>query len=209
MKKKIVAGKRVRVTSVGGTELVAEIPRIEESHPWVYMFSHDGFSRIPGEFGNCPDGEVHFPPIYTSIEGTIVLDGPIANVCMLPPDKPVELGVKKGRIVRIEGGKDAAKLRDLIKQHKADYISEIGLGTNPIWDRDLFSGKSLGNLHVADGGWWGFQDRESIIAARGKDRVHEAIPCKIHGDMVILKGTLEIDGEVIVDGSTPGSIDKT
>jgi len=203
IKEKIKAGKRVRLTSDGGTDLVAAIPRIEDTHPWVYMFSHDGFSRVPGEFGNCPDGEVHFPPIYTTIEGTIVVDGPIANVCVLPPNKPVIIGIEKGRIVSIEGGDDAEKLRAIIEQHKADYISEVGVGTNPEWKQDLFSGKCLGNLHVAYGGWWGFQDRASIIAARGEDRADEAIPCNLHGDMVILRGTFEIDGEMIIDGSSP------
>ena len=51
--------------------------------------------------------------------------------------KPVRLDVEKGRIVNIEGGTDADKLKSIIKQHNADYISEIGLGTNPEWKQDL------------------------------------------------------------------------
>jgi leucyl aminopeptidase (aminopeptidase T) len=203
IKEKIMAGKKVRATSEAGSDLVADIPKIEYSHPWTYMFSHDGFARFPGEFGCSPDGEVHFPPIYTTVNGIIVVDGPIANVCISPPDKPVRIDVEKGRIVSIEGGDDAERLRKLIEQHKADYISEIGLGTNPEWKRNIFSAKSLGNLHIAYGGWWGVQDTNSIIAARGKDRADEAIPCNIHGDMVLFKGTLEIDGQVIIDGSSP------
>ncbi len=205
LRKNIIGGIKVRITSVGGTDLIADIPIIKESDSW-YRYSHHGYSRIPGEFGNSPDGEVHFPPIYHTIEGTIVVDGPIANVSKLPPDKPVRLDVEKGRIVSIEGGTDADKLKSVIKQYNADYISEIGLGTNPEWKRDLFSAKTLGNLHVAYGGWWGKQDLASIIAERGNERADEAIPCKLHGDMIIRQGTFEIDGKMIVDGTNPDSI---
>lgn len=178
-------GRTVRITSQGGTDFRGSLEGIDYVSLLDHLSEH-GLCHNPGDFGACPDGEVHVPPPPESMEGVFVADGPIANVCNLRPDIPVKISVKEGRIKKITGGRDAAKLRNLIEELGQDWTSEIGLGTNPNW---IFSNslhatkKGLGNVHIAYGGWWGFQPR---------------IPYRIHGDMVAYNGTLEVDGKVIM-----------
>jgi len=194
-------GKRFRVTSNGGTDLSGEI--FVPSFGFPADCYKAGTARDPGDFGTCPGGEMHWAPPYHTVNGTIVIDGPIANVCdQRDADAPVTITVKKGRTTNIEGGADAEKLKKLIATIQGDYISEIGVGTNPVrfTSRGLqVQKKVLGNVHFAYGGWWGQQDRDSIIKARGAARANEAIPAKIHGDMNAYHGTYEIDGKVIME----------
>lgn len=191
----LTKGKRVHITSQAGTDLWADTCPESMHHE----------SNQPGFwFVALPDGETHYGPVYTTVEGKAVIDGPIANVVTDgKPDQPVEIEIHKGRIVNIEGGSDAKKLKEYLAKIKGDYISEIGFGTHPDAPKPRrmhdFK-KPLGNFHIAYGGWWGVQDRESIIRDRGADRADEAIPCMIHGDMVILMpAKLEVDGKTIID----------
>ncbi|MBI4278216.1 MAG: hypothetical protein HY660_07140 [Armatimonadetes bacterium] len=180
-------GHRVRITNRAGTDFVGSADDIEYDKLWGHL-SHEGFALQPGDFGAAPDGETHIPPPPESMEGLLVVDGPVANICDVRPDEPIRLAVKKGRILKIEGGRDAAKLDKLVHDLEQDYVAEIGLGTNPAWvvSRSLHGvKKGLGNTHVAYGGWWGFQPK---------------IPYKVHGDMVMYEGTLEIDGKVVMAG---------
>jgi leucyl aminopeptidase (aminopeptidase T) len=121
-----------------------------------------------------PNGEVHVPPVPESMEGILVIDGDIANICRRP-DRPVRITVEKGKIVNIEGGVDAGKLDALLSSFDVDQhtVSEVAISTNKTLKGCVESetGKrGWGNFHVAYGGWWGFQD---------------TIPYRIHGDMVM------------------------
>lgn len=181
--------KEVRITSPNGTDFKGGLQGVDWQKLWGGL-SHEGFALNPGDFGACPDGEVHWPCPPESMEGLVVVDGPIANICHRP-DQPVRVHVKKGRITKIEGGADAERLKRLIAELEQDYTAEIGVGTNPVWtgwsDSIQSMKKGLGNLHVAYGGWWGFQPN---------------IPYKIHGDMVILNGRVEVDGKVVMADAT-------
>jgi leucyl aminopeptidase (aminopeptidase T) len=178
-------GRVARITNRAGTDFRGGLDDIPWDRLWHHL-SHEGFSLGPGEFGACPDGETHVPPPPESMEGTLVVDGPIANICDMRPDEPVRITVKAGRTLKIEGGRDAHRLDRFVREIEQDYVAEIGLGTNPKWivSKSLHAvKKGLGNVHVAYGGWWGFQPK---------------IPYKIHGDMVMYDGTVEVDGRVIM-----------
>jgi leucyl aminopeptidase (aminopeptidase T) len=165
-------------------------------------------SNQPGFwFFAIPEGEVHYGPVYRTVEGTAVIDGPIENI--VPdrlPDQPVVIEIKKGRLVKIEGGADAKRLKEFLDKIKGDYVSEIGIGTNPEFlppTRIHEFKKFLGFFHIGYGGWWGVEDRESIIRDRGLKRADEAIPCMIHGDMCMLgPAKLEVDGKVIIENGS-------
>lgn len=177
--------QEIRIIAPNGTDFKGGLQGVDVDHLWGGL-SHDGFSLEPGAFGACPDGEVHWPCPPETMEGVVVVDGPVANICHRP-DQPIRLTVKRGRITRIEGGDDAQRLSRFIAELEQDYTAEIGMGTNPVWtgwSDSLHSiKKGLGNLHVAYGGWWGFQP---------------TIPYRIHGDMVIFNGRVEVDGKVVM-----------
>lgn len=179
------AGHVCRITNRAGTDFQGSLDDIPYEKLWGHL-SHEGFSLNPGEFGACPDGEVHVPPPPPSLRGLLVVDGPIANICDIRPDEPVRIHVDRARITKIEGGRDAQKLKKFVTDLEQDWVCEIGVGTNPAWvvSRSLHGvKKGLGNVHAAYGGWWGFQP---------------TIPYKIHGDMVMYEGRVEVDGRAVM-----------
>jgi leucyl aminopeptidase (aminopeptidase T) len=174
---------------------------------FISTTNNPGTARELGIIGGICEGEVHFAPPNPTIEGTVIIDGPMG--VLLPndnPDKPIKLDVKEGKITSIEGGADAERLKEFLTSIDGFYISEVALGINPHrirnWTGIQYQKSVIGNLHVAYGGWWGFQDRESVIRDRGPERASEAIPARIHGDMVIHDGSYEVDGKAIMKNGT-------
>ncbi|MCL6450968.1 MAG: hypothetical protein K6T75_06725 [Acetobacteraceae bacterium] len=181
------SGRRLRLRSPAGTDLEAALQPIDYERLWARL-SHEGWALEPGAFGAVPDGEVHIPPPPASINGVVVVDGPVANICQGGPDRPITVLVEAGRIKGIGGGRDARRLKEFIDSLDQGWISEVGVGTNPFCRRASLlhvAKKALGSAHVAYGGWWGFQ---------------ADIPYRVHGDMVIRRAELEVDGRQFLAG---------
>jgi leucyl aminopeptidase (aminopeptidase T) len=140
-----------------------------------------------GAFGNLPCGEGFIAPLEGTGEGTLVVDGSIAEVGLL--DTPTSLTVRAGHITDATGP-EGTRLMELLTAHgpEATNIAELGIGTN---DEAILTGniledeKILGTAHVAFG----------ASAAIGG-----AIQVAVHLDCVLLEPTVEIDGETIVSG---------
>jgi leucyl aminopeptidase (aminopeptidase T) len=140
-----------------------------------------------GAFGNLPCGEAFIAPVEGTAEGTLVVDGSIADVGLL--DTPVSLTVRGGHLAETTGS-DGAALMEMLSAHGADgtNVAELGIGTN---EEALLTGniledeKILGTCHVAFG----------ASAAIGG-----TVQVPVHLDCVVLEPTVEIDGETIVSG---------
>ncbi len=88
-----------------------------------------------------PLGEVFVSPKERTANGTYVIDGSQAGAGIV--DKPIKITVKKGYATKIQGGKSAAKLRQVlasINDKNAYNIAELGIGTN---SKAKFTGKTL------------------------------------------------------------------
>jgi leucyl aminopeptidase (aminopeptidase T) len=169
----LVKTDRIRIKTDNGTDFCGSLKGVKESIIRD-LSQENGICTEPGMIAGRPNGEVHVPPEPESMEGILVIDGDIANICRRP-DKPVRITVEKGKIVNIEGGADARKLDALLSSFDVDQhtVSEVAISTNKALKGRVESeaGKrAWGNFHVAYGGWWGFQD---------------TIPYRIHGDMVM------------------------
>ncbi len=169
-----------RVTAPNGTDIT------------MYLNGRKGIAskglfRKKGESGNLPTGEAFIAPLEGKTEGVFVVDGSMSGVGKIS-DKPIKITVKKGFVEKISGGKEARKLRALIKPYgeKAKNIAEFGIGTN---DGVRLSGnlledeKVLGTVHIAIG------DNKSM---GGK------VDAPIHLDGVIKKPTVWLDGKMIM-----------
>jgi leucyl aminopeptidase (aminopeptidase T) len=140
-----------------------------------------------GAFGNLPCGEAFIAPIEGTAEGTLVVDGSIAEVGLL--DTPTSLTISGGHLTDATGG-DGAALMALLGAHGKDgfNVAELGIGTN---EEALLTGnvledeKILGTCHVAFG----------ASAAIGG-----TVQVPVHIDCVVLEPTIEVDGETIVSG---------
>ncbi len=138
-------------------------------------------------FGNLPCGEAFIAPVEGTAEGTLVVDGSIAEVGLL--DTPTSLTIHAGHLTATTGS-DGGALLELLSAHGEDgtNVAELGIGTN---EEALLTGniledeKILGTCHVAFG----------ASAAIGG-----TVQVPVHLDCVVLEPTIEIDGETIVSG---------
>jgi leucyl aminopeptidase (aminopeptidase T) len=140
-----------------------------------------------GAFGNLPCGEGFIAPLEGTTEGTLVVDGSIAEVGLL--ETPVSLTVREGHLVAATGS-DGARLMELLTAHGADgtNVAELGIGTNEeaiLTGNILEDEKILGTCHVAFG----------ASAAIGG-----TVQVPVHLDCIVLEPTIEVDGETIVSG---------
>jgi leucyl aminopeptidase (aminopeptidase T) len=140
-----------------------------------------------GAFGNLPCGEGFIAPIEGTCEGTLVVDGSIAEVGLL--DTPTRLTVAGGHLTAVEG-EGGEKLMALLGPHGPDAtnVGELGIGTNEeaiLTGNVLEDEKILGTAHVAFG----------ASAAIGG-----TVQVPVHLDCVVLEPTVEIDGEAILAG---------
>ncbi|MFT5502483.1 MAG: 2,5-dihydroxypyridine 5,6-dioxygenase [Gammaproteobacteria bacterium] len=125
--------REIHVTSKAGTDL--RFNRGE--YP---VMSQYGMADEPGRFDHWGAGHIHTFPDEGSAQGMVVLqpgDIVILPYCRYVVD-PVHLTVEDGHIVNIEGGLDAALMREWLKDgedfegDKDPYaVSHLGWGMNP------------------------------------------------------------------------------
>lgn len=143
----------------------------------------------PGAWGNLPCGEGFIAPVEGTASGKLVVDGSIASFGLL--EEPVTLSVDEGHLAGAEGGIGPEFIDSLT--HHGEWgtnVAELGVGTN---DGATLSGnviedeKILGTVHVAFG------------ASAG---IGGTVQVPIHLDCVVLRPTLELDGNRLVEEGT-------
>ena len=171
------AGSEARITCANGSDLRLNVAG-------RHAISDDGDLRARGAFGNLPCGEGFIPPIETEGEGTLVVDGTIGGH---PKEGIVELRVEGGNLVEASGDAGARLLETLRGAGpRGTGVAELGIGTN---EKAILTGnliedeKILGSCHVAFG------------ASAG---MGGAVQVPVHIDCVVMKPTVEIDGEALV-----------
>jgi len=170
------AAAEARITSANGSDLRLDLEgRV--------AIPDAGELTAPGAFGNLPCGEGFIPP--ASGWGTLVIDGSMAGVGLA--DDPVELVVEDGHLTSVRGGQGMAFM-ELLTAHgeRGTNVAELGIGTNEkakLTGNILEDEKILGTAHVAFG---------ASAAIGGKVQV------PVHLDAVVMKPTVELDGEPIV-----------
>jgi leucyl aminopeptidase (aminopeptidase T) len=140
--------KRVRVTSAKGTDVTVSIegrPALE-----VTPIKHKGQMMGPVPLW----AEVAFAAVEDQTEGVVVVDGVMLGIGLPGQVKnPITWTLKGGKAVAIEGGPEAARLRDVIGGVSgADVIGEFAFGTST---KSPFGSPSekgrLGTVHFALG----------------------------------------------------------
>jgi len=181
----LTRGKVARVTSPAGTDITLPIEGIA-------AIASRGLILERGSFGNLPSGEAYLRPQEGLSEGVVVVDGAMAGLGRIE-EAPIRIRVERGMAVEITGGKEAARLLELMDAAgpAARNVAELGVGTN---DRAQVTGtiledeKILGTVHVA------FGNNASMGGT---------VTVPFHLDGVILRPTLTVDGEVLLDGGRP------
>ena len=174
-------GKKIRVTSKTGSDLVADISGMPPGHfadRWGRLpFERDAKTgRLAG--GTWPFGEVHIEPVPGTANGTIVWD----TSSHFPPGlwrQPVALSIKDGRVVDIQGGSEADQVRWYLETYGDENSwrvgGEIAVGTNhKCWpamglmrnDKKSYGAMHFGIGHGADRGEVNSKLRLEGIGAR-------------------------------------------
>jgi len=180
---RLSAARTARVTSASGTDITLPIDGIA-------AIASTGLILKPGQWGNLPSGEAYMRPDEGRSEGVIVVDGSLAGIGMLTV--PVRIVVEKGQAVAVEGGEQATLFREQLDKvgPPARNVAELGVGTN---DRAILTGKILedekimGTVHIA------FGNNASMGGT---------VDVAFHVDGILLRPTLELDGEVILRDGT-------
>ena len=164
------------VTSANGTDLRLDLSGRK-------AIPDAGELTETGAFGNLPCGEGYIAPVGG--HGTLVIDGSMAGVGLV--DEPVELAIEGGHLTSARGGQGMAFM-ELLTEHGEDgtNVAELGIGTNErakLTGEILEDEKILGTCHVAFG----------ASAAIGG-----TVQVPVHLDCVVMKPTVELDGEAIV-----------
>ena len=175
---RLSAGSEARVTSANGTDLRLGIGEREG-------IPDDGDLTAPGAFGNLPCGEAFIAPLEGTSEGTLVVDGSIAELGKV--SEPVELTIEGGH-VRSAAGQMGERLLALLEPggEGGTNVAELGIGTN---EKAILTGevledeKILGTAHVAFG---------------ASASIGGTVQVPVHIDCVVLEATVEIDGEAVL-----------
>jgi leucyl aminopeptidase (aminopeptidase T) len=148
-----------------------------------------GRSIVPGQASSPPDIECAIGANRGTMNGIAYIDGSIPHPKLGLITEPIKLTVKKSIIVKIEGGKQARILSDILAAYndpKVYHIGEIGIGMNPACEltgRMLEDEGCNGTVHFGIGDDRGF----------GGD-----VNCPIHLDAVFCNPTLSVDGKVLL-----------
>jgi leucyl aminopeptidase (aminopeptidase T) len=173
--------RHIKITSPAGTNLTAEIGH-------GTPFPECGIARNPGDSMAFSDGEVSQGPNKETVNGTLVIDGPICQMGL--PCEPIVMTIKSSRIVSVNSGdpRIVSRIQKLINTvENADNIAEIGIGLNPA---SRLNGdfqeekKARGTCHIA----------------LGDDLYYDGDhKCDVHIDMIMYKPTVIMDDIVVVE----------
>jgi leucyl aminopeptidase (aminopeptidase T) len=187
------AAREVRVTSRRGTDLSAELdPRNCTADPGGWLDVWDPGRTVgttPGEGSNTfPPGVVLAYPSPGSVNGVAIFEH---HVGIGPIGSHLAVRYENGRCVAAHG-EGAERLLELLRGHdNATDVAEIAWGTNPLQTLTLGTERNpidaerhSGTVHVGIG-------PSPIFGSRTTSRVHL--------DGLIVKPSIELDGEPLMD----------
>lgn len=176
--------KTMRVTTPAGCDVSFEID------PVHYVACDCGDATFPAV--HMLTGQINVVPRFGSIQGTIVFDGSVTPPFGHSPSQPIQLTVRDGVIVKIEGGEEAAEYERYLKGFQDPgmlKMAHIAYGFNP-------GAKLTGNIVEDERVWgateWGIGYVSSVDAPPcGQDAVS-------HTDGICLNSSVWLDGVQIM-----------
>jgi len=179
--------RKMKVTTPAGTDLAFENGA---DRP---VLCETGYAETPG--AHFLGGQIGWAPIEETINGTIVFDGSFsgggdANLGILKD--PIVLTIEKGKIVGIEGGKEAKFVEAWLKSFNDPNMynmAHICYGFNP--------GAKLTGVCLEDERVWGCT--EWGIGYQGPMMKGKAGPAATHADGICLDSSVWLDGAQVLE----------
>lgn len=177
--------KKMHVTTPAGTDVKFDID------PNHVVAIDCGKADVPGFF-MCP-GQLNVVPRFGSVNGKIVFDGTITPPFGTIPSEPVTLIVENSKIIRFEGGREAAEYEKFLKNFQDEgmlRMAHMAYGFNP-------GAKLSGNVVEDERVWgcteWGIGYVSEIEAPPIGQ------PAVSHTDGICLNSTIYFDGVKIME----------
>lgn len=183
MAEKLTSARQASVRSATGTDVTLSIAGRQ-------AFVLDGYFHNDYGFATLPPGEAPTCPVEGTTEGVIVFDYSMDGIGRL--SEPLKLTVEGGIVTSVSGGMEEVRfIEDIFaRDSSARNIAEFAIGTNP---RARLIGnlgedkKLAGTVHFAIG------DNKSLGGT---------VESSIHLDGLLLKPSVYLDGELVVDKGT-------
>jgi len=176
--------RHMKLTTTTGTNIEFD------NDPTRPFRCHVGYADTPGS--HMMAGQIGWAPKFETINGIIAFDGSIVPP-IGPVKEPVKLHVERGKIVKIEGGKDAADYEAWLRSFNDPNMfnmAHVCYGCNP-------SAKLTGNILEDERVWgcteWGVGHIGPSIAPP------DGIPAASHSDGICLNTSVWLDGEQLLD----------
>ena len=137
-------------------------------------------------------GQLNVVPRFDSINGTIVFDGALTPQFQLLKE-PIKLTVEQGKILKIEGGKEAVQFKKWLSSFDDPNMfrmAHIAYGFNP-------GAKLTGNI-VEDERVWGCTEW-GIGYVSPLDAPPDGINAKSHTDGICLNSSVWLDDRQILN----------
>ena len=177
--------KNMRVTTPAGCDISFEID------PGHYTACDCGNATVPGI--HMLTGQINVVPRFGSINGVIVFDGSVTPPFGTTPDAPIRLTIENSKIVKIEGGRDAAIFEEHLKSFEDEgmfKLAHIAYGFNP---GAVLTGNIVEDERVWGSTEWGIGYVSPFDAPpHGQD-------AKSHCDGICLNSSVWLDGVQIMD----------
>jgi len=176
--------RHMKLTTPAGTNVEFD------NDPTRPMICEVGYADTPGS--HMLSGQIGWSPIFDTINGVIAFDGSIVPPVGLVKE-PVKLHVQKGKIVKIEGGKDAVDYEAWLRSFNDPNMfnmAHVCYGFNP-------GAKLTGNILEDERVWgcteWGVGYVGPMLAPP------KGIPAASHSDGICLNTSVWLDGVQITD----------
>jgi leucyl aminopeptidase (aminopeptidase T) len=180
----LAAGEMLRLTSPRGTDLqfsIADRP--------VNVLTN---IPDPGQLAPVPDIEVNVVPLEGSATGKLIADASVPYLGIGVLNEPINCTAEDGFITSLEGGTQAAVLREALESHEdrnCFNVAELGIGLNPnarLTGRMLDDEGVLGTIHIGIG---------------TSHTLGGNVVAPTHYDLLMWGPTIEIDGRVVQRGT--------
>jgi leucyl aminopeptidase (aminopeptidase T) len=180
------SGTTVRVTSDLGTDVTFDTT----DRPFTPYY---GILEPPHTVTIFPGGEAGTCPVEDTGDGTVVVDSFMMEIGLL--DEPIVWTVKDGKVIEIEGGRQADQLKAIVETRGDEFslnIGELAVGSNyaarrvgsALEDKEVY-----GDVHIA-------------IGSGDASPIHDYIPkyqSTLHLDGVLRKPSLTVNDKLVVD----------
>jgi len=176
--------RKMRITTPAGTDVTFD------NDPTRPVTLEDGYAETPGP--HFMAGQIGWAPVFESINGVIAFDG-----SLVPPvglvKRPVKLHVKNGKVMKIEGAKEATEFEAWLKSFSDSnmlMMAHVCYGFHP---GAKLTGNILEDERVWGGTEWGLGNVGPMyLPPHGK-------PAASHTDGICLNSSVWLDEVQLTD----------